>query len=389
MFDELENMFSKNGTKDESDQITQAIQDNAVDLLLECLCAWGSISPLRDRLRLHRLTINDEHEDLISQTRLFHEAEASFTHRMQQSAGNYLQYKSTTEILQDVDDLVHSANLPSGVTFDSLFDLETLMSVFQDKLEQMTEKPQKNQTRVVLLEIIAELHFMKGSYKESLYHFSASASYSDRSMSSTEDEAIASLFNSTENISEKVTGDRYRHILTMIETYDLYRALLKKSSVGRNDSKKVLPPIVSLINLVGLEISGNFIIQHCTLPFSKPSSSNSANENRSDLPINHVAAQLSAYPKLLYWFLQRIFTEKPEIYVQFPNTAVPPSSVTDLHRSHFNLHVDYADQSFDESAKLTSIPTFEQLRYESPFLIFLKVSFKALIVFVAVQSIHS
>ena len=354
MFDELENMFSKNGTKDESDQITQAIQDNAVDLLLECLRAWGSISSLRDRLRLHRLTINDEHEDLISQTRLFHEAEASFTHRMQQSAGNYLQYKSTTEILQDVDDLVHSANLPSGVTFDSLFDLETLMSVFQDKLEQMTEKPKKNQSRVVLLEIIAELHFMKGSYKESLYHFLASASYSDRSMSSTEDEAIASLFNSTENISEKVTGDRYRHILTMIETYDLYRALLKKSSVGRNDSKKVLPPIVSLINLVGLEISGNFIIQHCTLPFSKPSSSNSANENRSDLPINHVAAQLSAYPKLLYWFLQRIFTEKPEIYVQFPNTAVPPSSVTDLHRSHFNLHVDYADRSFDESAKLTS-----------------------------------
>ena len=106
---------------------------------------------------------------------------------------------------------------------------------------------------------------------------------------------------------------------------------------------------------------------------SKPSSSNSANENRSDLPINHVAAQLSAYPKLLYWFLQRIFIEKPEIYVQFPNTAVPPSSVTDLHRSHFNLHVDYADQSFDESTRLTSIPSFEQLRYESPFLIFLKV----------------
>ena len=135
-------------------------------------------------------------------------------------------------------------------------------------------------------------------------------------MSLTEDEAIASLNNSTENIPGKVTNDRYYgHILNMIETHDIYRTLLKKSSVGRNDTKKVLQLIISLINLVGLEISGNFIIQHCTLPMSKPSSSNSANENRSDLPINHVAAQLSTHPKLFYWFLQRIFIEKPEIYV--------------------------------------------------------------------------
>ena len=49
---------------------------------------------------------------------------------------------STTN-LQDIDDLVHSANLPSGVTFDSLFELEALMIAFQDKMEQMTEEPQK------------------------------------------------------------------------------------------------------------------------------------------------------------------------------------------------------------------------------------------------------
>ena len=87
MFGELEAMFSKNGTEDKHHVITQANQDNAVDLLLEALCAWGSISSLRDRLRLHKLTIN-ESEDLISQTRLCQEVEASFKYQMQQSAGN-------------------------------------------------------------------------------------------------------------------------------------------------------------------------------------------------------------------------------------------------------------------------------------------------------------
>jgi len=162
--------------------------------------------------------------------------------------------------------------------------------------------------------------------------------------------------------------------LTMIESYDLHRSLLKKRTSGRSDTSKNLPPLVSLICLVGLEETGNFIIQHCTLPRSKPSTSASTSENRSDLPITQVAAQLNPYPKLLYWFLQRIFYEKPDIYVQFPNTAVPPSAVTDLHRIHFNLHVDYADRAFDESKKLTSIPTFEELRFESPMMKFLKAA---------------
>jgi hypothetical protein len=371
MFAEIESMFTTNKSEDHT--ISQQIQNNATDLFLEAFRAWGPISSLRNRLKLHRITINDDTAESMSQSRLFNEAETAFASRMNQSAERYLQC-NTTIAHYGTDDLVNAANLPSGITFDSLYQSDVLLSAFQAKLEHAVEELQDNRVHSVVLEVLAEATFMKGQYKESLYHYLSLASYIDNPISSIEEEAIASLTNSSVDITGNANNDRYKHVLTMIETYDLHRSLLKKRSGGRNDSSKALPPLVSLICLVGLEASGTFILQHCTLPrSSKPSTPGATNENRSDFPINQVAAQFNPYPKLLYWFLQRIFTEKPDIYVQFPNTAVPPSAVTDLHRIHFNLHVDYADRSY-ETKKLTSIPTFDELNKESPMMTFLKVS---------------
>lgn len=376
MFGEIQNMFDNKGSSKElHHEIQQQIRDNAMDLFLEAFRAWGPISSLRDRLKLHRLTIHDGSEDynMVMQSRLYKEAEIALTRRMKQTAENYLQCSPIT-FDDPGDEIVHSSNLPAGVTFDSLYNIDSLLSTFQPKFEQISDDREKNRSQVVLMEVLAEISFMKGSYKESLNHYLDLASSNEQSISQIEDEAIASLTDTIGQSQSTISNDRYKHVLTMIETYDLHRVLLKKRSGGQYYHVNTLPPLISLILLVGLENSEKLFIQHCTMPRSAKAPVATANEDRADLPINHVAAQLNGYPKLLYWFLQRIFIEKPEIYVQFPTTAVPPSSVTDLHRINFNLHVELADRSFNENKKLTSIPSFEEQRWESPLLQFLKAA---------------
>jgi hypothetical protein len=57
-------------------------QDNAIDLFLEALCAWGPLSSLRERLKLHRTSRDIESPQSqgkeAAQTRLFNEAETFF-----------------------------------------------------------------------------------------------------------------------------------------------------------------------------------------------------------------------------------------------------------------------------------------------------------------------
>lgn len=361
-------MFAGKNMKGRDTQVPQQIHDDAVDLFLEALRAWGPISSLKARLKIHHLTLNDADGDLLSQKKLFNEAEVAFVRRMTQSAETYLQY-NPAPLQHQAQGLVNSANLPSGVTKDSLFELDTLMSTFQVKLEKSLGSPKDSYIQVILFEVLAEMCFMKGSYKESLFHFLDLASCNHKSMSQLGDEAIQSLTTSLDSIPISTTHKRYKHVLTMIEKYDLQKALLEKRSGGRIVATKALPPIASLIYLVGFQYSGDFIIQHCTMTIG----------SRSDLPINHVEAQLREHRKLLYWFLQRIFIEKPEIYVQCPATDVLPKSITDLHQTHFKLHLEFADRNFDENKKLTAIPTFDEQCYESPLLQFLKVSYSFLV----------
>ncbi len=367
MLKELEAFFLSNQGEKESNPL---VMQHGLDVYLKTIRAWGPISSIRDRLKLHRVTINDAEDEAIEQARLFEEAQKAFTSRMNQSAEKYLNFDFTPSLHQE-DDNINSANLPSGITYDSLFDLESMLEIFEDKMKGTPGSALSS----TIFQTVAELYFMKGMYKECLYNYLSLADDIENPISVVEEEAMLLLSNPYSDFEAKPSNERFLHILTLIETHDLHRSLLKKRPSVRNDGSKSLPPLVALFSLVGLEAATNFIIYHCTLPRStKPSTPNLINENRSDLPINQVAAQLNAYPKILFWFLQRIFSEKPEVYVQFPNTAVPPSAVTDLHRTHFFLHIDYADRTYDETKKLTVIPTFEELNQESPMMKFLKVA---------------
>ena len=367
MLNELQSLYSSQESMKEANPL---LLQHGLDVYLETVRAWGPISSLRDRLKLHKLTINDAADEAVEQARLFDEAQKAFSARMNQTAENYLNFNYKPSQTQG-EDLINSANLPSGITYDSLFQLDSMLEAFETKMKENLQPKISS----VIYQATAEIFFMKGMYKESLYNYLNLANHIEDPISAVEEEITLQLLNPTNDIETRPSNERFLHVLTMIETHDLHRTLLKKRPSARNDSTKSLPPLVSLISLVGLEASTNFILYHCTLPRStKPATPGITNENRSDLPINQIAAQLNSYPKILFWFLQRIFSEKPEVYVQFPNTAVPSSAVTDLHRTHFYLHIDFADRSYDALKKLTIIPTFDEMNRESPMMKFLKVS---------------
>mmetsp|Transcript_13614 Transcript_13614/g.26044 ORF Transcript_13614/g.26044 Transcript_13614/m.26044 type:complete len:313 (+) Transcript_13614:1-939(+) len=81
---------------------------------------------------------------------------------------------------------------------------------------------------------------------------------------------------------------------------------------------------------------------------------------------------MKSRPKLLYWFLFQVFIHKPDIYVKFPTTAVPPRPITDLHRMQFSLFVDYADEDGakdrDSDQSLAGLTGMK----DTPFMVFLR-----------------
>jgi len=379
MFTELEQMLINPKNKEEN-VIQHEIQDNAIDLFLEALRAWGPISSLRERSKLHRQSLTESDDELkgSSQIRLFDEAKIALTVRMNQSARDYLQYKQDVEV-DEAHDFSNDVNLPAGITFDSLFDLETLMPSFQARLGHVDDT--SNRVYAIILEVLAELNFMTGAYTECLSYYLALATHRvSQPLNLIEDMAIASIINqdSDEISIDSLADERYKHVVTMIESHELHRFFLRKRKKDEKGSLTgtSVPPIVSLICLVGLETSGSFLIEYCNLAMSSKPSTPSAKQMdfSTHLPINQVAAQLEEYPKLLHWFLHRVFCEKPEIYVQFPNTAVPPSVVTDLHRIHFNLHIRYADRQNRGNKSLTVLPSLDEISHESPLMMFLKAT---------------
>jgi len=167
--------------------------------------------------------------------------------------------------------------------------------------------------------------------------------------------------------SDPASYHRYAHVMKMVKSNELHRLLVDAAAVDNEED----PPLVAFICLVGLEDAGRFIIDHCMLPESK---SYATQATSVSLPIDLVAKQLKAYPKLLFWLLHNLLCSRPEIYVTFPNTAVPPSSVTKLHKIHFALLVEFEKHDIPER-QLSNILSFDELNRQSPLLKYLKVSF--------------
>ena len=360
MFSEIEEMILNRNVEGES-PTTSYLHENAVDLLLAGLRAWGAMSSIRDRLKLHRNTMKKGIGGN-EQIRLYHEAESAFSARMHQSSADYLVIGANTSNPDSSDP--SSVMIPSGVTGDSLFDPKYIEKFFEEKI---LESGKNRAVKSCILEIMAELSMMEGLYTKSLeIYVKLGAEKLAEKISLIENLAMKSVFRPKSKYVDPAYHDRYKHVLTLVEINELHTMLLGTSSGGTT------PPLVAFICLVGLRDAGQFVIDNCILPDTEDAVSS---PNTMGFPLDQVASQFEAYPKLLLWFLHSIISCKPEIYVKFPNTAVPSPAVTKLHQTHFDLYVKFVERKSKGAKKLSQIPSFEEIHKESTLLKFLKVSF--------------
>jgi hypothetical protein len=377
MFSEISEMLSKETTVSNPD-IT-FIHSNAVDLFLAAIRAWGTSSSLRDRIKLHQRFLEDNtvrSKKSEEQIRLLCEAEVALANRMRQSATVYLQFDSLTaqETIGDSEYASSSLLHPTGPTYDCLFDLRTIQTFFiteLDKINSSKDGMRFHRTKLAILETLSDLYFIEGDTRNALLSYLVVGSeYAIEILDEMSNTALQQVLKHDFRVfPDSKFHCRFSHVLTFIQSEELHKLLIDPDVIGRQE----VPPIMSLICLVGLQNAGSFIVNHCILPESKGYSTKVGN-GAVWFPIDMVANQLNNYPKLLLWLLHNILINRPEIYVNFPNTAVPPTAVTKLHKAHFDLLVTFDDQSYFPDRRLADIPSFEELKKESSMLMFLKVS---------------
>jgi len=415
MLSELETMASGDS---KSVTIASVLQQDAADLFLKTLRSWGPTSTISERIKVHRVftTMQVSRERALSASHpVIEEAKADLHNRRHQTVVGYLQTAQASSAQvgaakHALDKSLDGAS-SSVSTSDSLFGVDNVRRYLDEKLNNVHAEDEgpaaadgnvslsSDSRRVIAatqLTALSELDFMKGRHEESLkLQLAVGTKYSVMSLDDLENEAIETVNASSNNISpsEEALGDgsrlSYHHILGHIEYHHLHGCLLETQFLsfestgfgGEKDKDANQSPILSLIRLVGLELSGRFLVDHCSLPYPTVSTgrrqsfaSHSEGNRSQTLPLDAVAEQLRPTPKILHWYLTQVFLHKPEVYIKFPNTAVPPKAVTDLHRTHLELHIKYAASSADKNRKLADIPAYDDANAETPLLVFLKVS---------------
>jgi hypothetical protein len=397
-----------NETKASADVIEQA-----VNRFLGALSAWGPTHALREKIRFQQFFADQQQKKLRTNSSVSNAAvervEGALQRRLTQSAACYLelpsalptQFKNQTSTIS----VTNGASTVVDSSSDSLFLLKDFLSIVSSRVsiiryDQSGEKeltseisPSLLNTKVAL-DSLAELNVMMTKYDIALSCYLAIGSlFSPEPLSVLEKQAV-DVVNHGESIDrkDKTKVNSYGFVLAMVEHHHLHGSLLDSELLDmRKDEKNLSPPLISLVRLLGLEIVGDFLVDHCVPPpgRSKHGSTGSGSlsvnsgessevsratrEGEETLPINYVAEQLQSSPSLLHWYLHLIFTRKPEMYVQFATTAVLPRSVTELHRAHLQLYVDFTEDR-DSALSLIGTEVYNQERKTTPLLLFLKAA---------------
>lgn len=394
MISEIEHVLSSQDDETEDENGNQVLSQ-MIGHFLSTLVAWGPTRSLREKIQLHKFVEDNRYPaggstDVLDQA-ILRDAESSLARRLHQTSSGYLQLPSSQHAEAAASPSVTSP--AADDTTDSLFSVDAILSrisahvpLFGDESIEETDLLNNR----AALEALAELYMMKGRYKMALRCFLAvGCLHVSPDVLSVEDSAIRSV-NNGGGRGNAATGGQYGFVLAMIEYHHLHQCLLEdKFLASMKDGERNDPPIplVALIQLVGLKDASDFLVEHCvpppvtkpTLPLSPLSRSSLSdivteekqNGNES-LPINFVTDQLRPYPKLFHWYLHQILTRKPEMYVKFPRTAIPPRSVTELHRAHLELYIEYTDKR-DSAKALSGTETYNLERMTTPLLSFLKV----------------
>ena len=396
MFLEVEDLLSKQTDEprgEDDDQVFIQMMGH----FLSTLTAWGPTRSLREKIQFHTFTEERRKKKTGSINARDHamllDAEKSLERRLHQTSSGYLQLPSPSSEPHTEPDAPSTTAPPLDDTMDSLFSVDVILSKVSASVPLLADSAMSVESEIAnnhaALEALAELYMMKGRHKMALRCFLAiGCLHISPDVQSVEDSAIDSV-NGKEIRGKGPGNSQYGFVLSMIEFHHLHQCLLDDTFLASSvsDERKKLPtPLVALMQLVGLEDAGDFLVEHCvppfisrpSLPLSPQSSSGTETDERQNgnetLPINLVADQLRPHPKLLHWYLHQIFTNKPEIYVKFPRTAVPPRLVTELHRSHLELYIEYTDKR-DSAKALAGTETYNLERMTTPLLSFLKVSY--------------
>jgi vacuolar protein sorting-associated protein 41 len=407
LLEEIENMLQPKSSG-ESTPLSYDLMNHAFRQFLCAVCAWGPTYALREKIRFHKHFMNQkpcEHSKL--QSGIFQDCtldshERALQQRLTQSASCYLQYPPMSQcsisLTGEESTSANTGSVSLDSKPDSLFDVKKMISLVSSRLSFMRGNQNSfkeiGMNSKICLETLAELNRMLLNYEESLKCYLVMAAlFPGESLISIETKAVeyANQDKGTIDFPEKDEKCSHGFVLSMIEHHHLHGSLMDSELL--NVIKERIPfmtPLISLILLIGLDPVGEFLIDHCVpppryskyeIPDSTTSSVSSADtqvsrvsrDGNESLPINFVAEQLRSSRPLLYWYLQLVFIRKPEMYVIFPTTAVPPRAITELHRAHLELHVDYAKDR-DSAILLLGTEVYNQERKSTSLLKFLKVA---------------
>jgi vacuolar protein sorting-associated protein 41 len=375
---------------------------------LNTLVAWGPTKVLKEYIKLLK-SIRERRPDDASVESSLKTVEIFLQRRYLQTAAGYLNFPihfptATTDLETDSRASVPRFEANSDDSQDSLFNHSVLLKLLApraplasiagdlwNKNENQLDPSLVSADNRMCLDAIARLQMMDDRYDLAMRCFLAiGAFHSPQSLEELEAAAIEEVNNSSTAERKRkqapmlIESSSYEFVLGLIEFHHLHQVLLNKEYLVNTDSK-LFVPLFALLRLVGLDLMGDFLIDHCVSPEivspaeAKARSSGIADDDLDDnvrretLPIDQVADQLEQSPALLHWYLHKVFTRKPEIYVKFPYTANPPKVVTGLHRRHFNLYVQFAGANRDTAKSLYGTEAYKVETVTTPLLSFLKV----------------
>ena len=386
MLDETVNHRSGDYTISDDYDVHDVALDKMTDLFLDTLRSWGPTSCLRKRIQLQRYYSQNLRNNSFSVS-FIKQAEKDLQRRISQTAFGVLSdAKDSASMIEDI-----TTRQAIDASKDSLFDVDILIAKFSTRLQlngksaghdyQSSNILLGRKSDITIIFANAELEMMRERFDRALgYYLSIGSSFMTDSLPLLEETAVLTVNHSHEKLAlVEVTGAKYDHVLSLIEMYQLQFILLNRNYSFVDKSKgSAEPPIVALIMLVGLSKAGSFLMDCLSPPDTKTDSDgemeNTNASNDSNLPLDAIATQLASRPKLLYWFLFQVFTKRPDMYVKFPTTSVPPLIITNLHRTQFSLFLDYANESEGEVISEPMISTSVTIDSVSPFMSFLRAT---------------
>jgi len=390
-FQVLEGMYREYEQLSNSEDETVAnlsLRQKAAHHFLESIIAWGPTKGLNEFIKLYQYS---REKGVKTATEHLIRLQRALNRRHTQTAADFLKFPIRSEQMEESRSVPTASRYNADDGQDSLYSLDSALTLISPKAQGLSLQQSLNGAKTinlvtdlndqVNLDAGARILIMQGRYEQALRaYLSIGALHSSLSMEELNAWAIDVVQNgSGSKLDRKVriSGISYEFVLGLVEHYHLHRVFLEPIK-GKAPNK--FQPLLALLRLVGLKRTGDFLIEHCAAPELQVTNDrgmfgdDTVDAQRPEtMPLDQVAQQLESTPALMHWYLNLVFLKRPEYYVKFPNHSMPPDVVTELHRKHFELHIQYAGDTADSSRVLSRLEIYRVESSSTPLLRFLKV----------------